>query len=251
MAYEPLLLIPGVGETRDLFQPQIAAFSGRADCIVASHGRYQDIRMDAGAILAEAPQKFALAGHSMGGYLALEIMRRAPERVTRLALISTRAGIDTEEERERRLELIRMAEEGEFEAIQQDAWPRFVHPGNVGNQRLEGIFKGMMAATGPERFALQQRAVMNRMGFWGVLPSISVPTAVIVGDQDMITRKSSSTAMQAAIRGAELTVISRCGHLAPLEQPQMVNGALDRWLARKPLPKKGDDWPDALKPFLK
>lgn len=249
MASEPLLLIPGPGETRDVFLPQIATFAGRVACVVARTGRYQDIRMEAGAILGEAPARFSLAGHSFGCSLALEIMRRAPERVSRLALISARAGLAENEERERRLTLVQLAEEEGLDSVHKALWPTLVHPDKVDNARLEGISRRMLEATGVNRFVIQQRAVANRMGFWGLLPAIRIPTAIIVGEQDMVAPKNASTAIQAAIRGAELTVALRCGHLATLEQPHAVNGAMDRWLGRAPARGKADDAPDSLEPL--
>ncbi|MBN9062912.1 MAG: hypothetical protein BGP06_07285 [Rhizobiales bacterium 65-9] len=232
MPYDPLLLIPGLGETAAAFQSQVSTFSGFTRCMVARHGRFPDIRMEAGAILGEAPPRFALAGHSMGGYIALEIMRRAPERVSRLALISTRAGADRDEERERRLELIRMAEEESLESVHKALWPRLVHPRRLDDARLEAIVLGMLHETGVSRFATEQTAIMNRMNFWGVLSRVRIPTAIIVGKQDEVTPLSNAKALQAAIIGSELTTIADCGHLAPLEQPFAVNHAMQRWLSR-------------------
>ena len=238
MAYEPLLLIPGLGATREVFKQQIAALSGRANCIVPRHGRFADLRMEAGAILSEAPPKFALLGHSMGGYVALEIMRRAPERVTRLALIDTRASADTEDERTRREELIKLAEEEGLDSVHKALWPRLVHSSKLYDARLEGIVRGMLEQTGVDGFIRQQTAILSRINYWGALGGIHVPTAIVVGEQDAITPPNASKAMQAAIAGADLTIVPRCGHMAPLEQVFPVNGALERWLARKALRKK-------------
>lgn len=233
MPYDPLLLIPGLGETAAAFQSQVSTFSGLTRCIVGRHGRFPDIRMEAGAILGEAPPRFALAGHSMGGYIALEIMRRAPERVSRLALISTRAGADRDEERERRLELIRMAEADEtMESVHKALWPHLVHASRQDDTRLEGIVLGMLRETGAARFMTEQTAIMKRMNFWGSLSRIRVPTVIIAGKQDEVTPLASARALQAAITGSELVPIADCGHLAPLEQSFAVNFAMQRWLAR-------------------
>lgn len=238
MAYEPLILIPGLGATRNLFRQQLVALSARANCIVVRHGRFADLRMEAGAILSEAPPKFGLAGHSMGGYLALEIMRRAPERVTRLALIDTRASADTDDERTRREELIKLAEEEGLDSVHKLLWPRLVHSSKVRDAGLEGLVRGMLEETGVDGFIRQQRAILSRINYWGALGAIQVPTTIIVGEQDVVTPPSAAKAMQGAIAGADLTIVPRCGHLAPLEQVFAVNGALERWLARKPTRKK-------------
>lgn len=248
MANEPLLLIPGLGCTRDIFVNQIAALSGRARCIVPSHGRFHDLRADAGAILAQAPPKFALAGHSMGGYLAFEIIKQAPDRVARLALISTRASADTADERERREALIKLAEDEGLDSVHKVLWPRLTHPGKQGDARLEGIARKMLEETGVDRFITQQRAILSRINYWGVLASIRVPTVVIVGEQDVITPVRSAQAIQAGVGGAELAIAPRCGHFAPLEQPFAVNGALERWLSRRPTRKKAPDPWDLFKP---
>ncbi|WP_342362656.1 alpha/beta fold hydrolase [Terrarubrum flagellatum] len=203
----------------------------RGMCFFAQTGRYPDLRMEAGAILAEAPPKFALLGHSMGGYLALEIMRRAPERVTRLALISTRASGDTPEQRERRELLIGMAEGDKLNEIFALLWPAYVHSERLEDEPLRNVVLQMLLATGSSGFAAQQRAILSRINYWGVLPSIRVPTSVIVGADDLVTPPDQSRAISKTIPGSDLTVIRDCGHLAPLERPMQVSSALERWLS--------------------
>ncbi len=227
---EPLVLIPGLNCTGELFRDQIAAFSGGRSCQVVRHGDYSDLRTTAGAILNLAPPRFALAGLSMGGYLAMEIMRQAPARVTRLALLDTRIAMDTAEDRERREALIGLAENDEFDKVHAALWPRLVHPDRLKDEALEAVVRGMADATGPAGFIRQQRAVIGRMNYYMTVAAIRCPTLVLVGEQDAITPVDHSRVIARLIPGSRLVVVPDCGHLSTLEQPHAVNTALLLWL---------------------
>ena len=228
---EPLLLIPGLNCTAALFAPQRAVLGNDREILVADIGQDDTVAGLARRALADAPDRFALAGLSMGGYVSLEVLRQAPGRVTRLALLDTSARPDSEEATQRRMRLIRIGELGGFAVVLPLLWDRLGAPARRSARDLEGIVKGMMAQTGPEAFARQQRAIIGRMDSRPGLAAIAVPTLVVVGDQDAITPPAMARELAEAIPGAELLEIADCGHLSTLEQPEVVNDALVRWLA--------------------
>ena len=136
------------------------------------------------AVLATAPNRFALCGLSMGGYIAFEMMRQEPGRIERLALLDTSALSDTPEQTERRLKLIAMAQTGEFKLVRDTLWPLFVHPSRHDNVALKRAVFKMMDDTGPETFIRQQRAIMSRPDSRPSLGAIHCPTLVLVGNED-------------------------------------------------------------------
>lgn len=226
-----LLLIPGLNCTGVLFAPQITDLGRNVRCHVADHASADTLPAIASAILAAAPSRFALAGLSMGGYVAFEILRQAPQRVERLCLLDTRAAMDTPEEAERRRRTIALATGGQFAKLHEILWPRLVHPARAADRALEDAVLGMMRDTGPERFVLQQTAVLNRSDYSATLAAIHMPVQIIVGAQDEITPPSASRDLQAAIAGARLAEVPDCGHLSTLEQPEAVSALIRAWLA--------------------
>lgn len=229
---QDLLLVPGLNCTGALFRPQMAALEPVARCLVADHGSAASLGEIAAGILAAAPPRFALAGLSMGGYVAFEILRQAPGRVTRLCLLDTRAMMDTDEDAERRRRTIALAESGRFEQLHGILWPRLVHPSRLGDRDLEAVVLKMMRDTGPARFIRQQTAVLDRMDYRSTLQGIRVPTSIIVGAQDVITPPDAAWAMQALIAGSNVAEIPDCGHLSTLEQPDEVSRLLREWLSK-------------------
>jgi pimeloyl-ACP methyl ester carboxylesterase len=169
----------------------------------------------------------------MGGYISLEVLRQAPGRVTRLALLDTTARPDTEEGRRNRERLIAFAQSGRFEEVHPVLWPRLVHPARYGDRALEGVVIKMMRDTGPEAFVRQQRAIMGRPDSRPMLPGIEIPTLVLVGDQDAITPPEMAREMAEASEWASLVVLPECGHLSTLERPEAVNQALSAWLTQE------------------
>lgn len=231
MAKPALVLVPGLNCTADLFAPQVAALSDIAGVTIADHASDDTVEEIATRLLAAAPPRFALAGLSMGGYVALEVMRQAPQRVQRLALLDTRASADMPEDTEIRMTAIKMAQTSRFDDIHPVLWPRLVHIKRLGDKELEAVVRGMADQTGPARFIRQQRAVIARPNFEPGLKAIHCPTLVLVGDQDAITPPFMSEDMAEAIPGARLTVVADCGHLSTLERPEAVNAALVEWFS--------------------
>jgi pimeloyl-ACP methyl ester carboxylesterase len=183
------------------------------------------------AVLAGAPGRFALAGLSMGGYVAQEIMRIAPERVERLALLDTSARADTADRREGRLEQIRMAREGRFDEVVENRFlPAMMNPANPFGPDLRAIVRAMCDAVGPEAFVRQQTAIMNRPDGRADLSHIACPVLVLCGRQDQPTPVEVHEEMAAGIPGARLVIVEECGHLTTLERPDEVNAAMRGWL---------------------
>ena len=232
MTSTPLLLIPGLNCTSELWAAQIAASAGERMVQVADHASADTMAGIAEAVLAAAPPRFALAGLSMGGYVALEILRRAPERVERLALLDTQARADGEEARAARLEQIAIAEAGGFDRIADLQIPRLLSAAHRADARLVAIVRRMAAETGAAAFVRQQRAILDRIDSRPSLAAIDRPTTVIVGDEDVITPIELAREMADAIPGAVLEPIADSGHLSTLEAPAAVTAALARWLAR-------------------
>lgn len=226
----PLLLIPGLLCTGDVFRDQIVALSHSRPVHVADHRRADSIAAIATQILAHAPPRFALAGLSMGGYLAFEILRQAPQRVDRLALIDTTAAPDTPEATAKRWERIGAARGGRFLETAEAMFPGFVLPAHANDAALKHRYMVMAEETGAEAFALQQTAIIGRPDSRPMLASIAVKTLVLVGKEDTTTPPEAAKVMADAIAGAELVVVPECGHLSTMERPHAVTEALAVWL---------------------
>jgi pimeloyl-ACP methyl ester carboxylesterase len=199
---------------------------------VADHRRADSMDAIARQILDQAPAKFALAGLSMGGYIALAIMRIAPERVVKLALLDTGSRSDTPEAAERRRASIALARAGKLEEINTMLWPVLVHKNRQGDTALKKIAGDMALTAGAESFARQQTAIMTRPDSRPGLAAIRCPTLILVGDGDQLTPPALSEEMVSLIPGSKLVVVPDCGHLSTLERPEAVTQALVEWLKR-------------------
>jgi len=182
-------------------------------------------------VLAEAPPAFALAGLSMGGYVAFEIMRRAPGRVTRLALLDTSARPDTPERAQQRRDFIRLAQSGEFKGVTPRLLPQWVHPRRMTDPAFVAAVTSMTLRVGGDAFIRQQTAILGRPDSRPGLAHIRVPTLVLCGRQDTATPVEVAREIAADIEEARLVIVEECGHLATIEQPAEVNAALRAWLA--------------------
>jgi pimeloyl-ACP methyl ester carboxylesterase len=183
-------------------------------------------------VLQQAPERFALAGLSMGGYVAFEIMRRAPERVTRLALLDTSARPDTPEQVAYREGLIRQAESGDFKGMTPRLLARWVHPARLEDRSLTGEVLAMTQRVGRDAFIRNLRAIMARPDSRPGLSRIACPTLVLCGRQDQGTPLEHHREIATDIKEARLVVVEDCGHLSTMERPEAVNAALRDWLAR-------------------
>lgn len=225
-----LLLVPGLLCDEQLWRHQVAALSATADCVVADVATHDSVEGLAGAALAAVEGPFALAGLSMGGYVALEIVRRAPERVTRLALVDTQPRPDTDEQSERRRGFITQVRDGGFDEVVAALVPLGMHPAHVEDAALVQEFTAMAHRVGPEAFLRQQAAIIGRTDSVPSLASISCPTLVVCGREDQITPLEGSELMADEIPDARLVVLERCGHMSALEQPDAVTALMREWL---------------------
>ncbi|WP_420103027.1 alpha/beta fold hydrolase [Bosea sp. (in: a-proteobacteria)] len=229
---EPLVLVPGLSCTAALYAPQWVELSAGRLVLVADHARDDSLAGIAERLLAAAPPRFALCGLSMGGYIAFEVLRRAPERVTRLALLDTSAKPATPQTNEPRAQMIALAQKGAYDNVTTLLWQRLVAPARLTDEPLRLVVRGMAEAIGAVGFVRQQTAIMGRPDSRPLLRGFDKPTLILVGEEDEITPVEEARDMAALAGGtAELAIIPDCGHLSTLEAPEPVTTALRRWLA--------------------
>lgn len=233
-----LVLLPGLLCDAALWEPQIAALGDREGDVVygffvADFTTQSTMQEMAASVLRDVPfERFTLAGLSMGGYVAQEIMRQAPQRVTRLALLDTRARPELPEETVRRRALMELAQTGKgFTPVTNRMLPLMLHPSRVKEAPLVGVIRDMANRVGLEAYLRQQEAVIARPDFRPNLANIKCPTLVLCGREDQLTPLENSEEMAAAIPGAKLVVVEECGHMSTLERPEQVNRELQKWLA--------------------
>ncbi|MBI3498959.1 MAG: alpha/beta fold hydrolase [Proteobacteria bacterium] len=229
-----LLMLPGLLCDAALWEAPIAGLAELARPIVADLTRDDSITAMAQRTLAEAPDKFMLAGFSMGGYVAQEIMRQAPERVLRLALIDTSSRPDTQEQHQRRQALIKLATSGRFRGVTPQLLPFLIHPKRMEDAALAQTVMDMAERVGRDAFLRQQTAIMNRPDGRADLVRIHAHTLVLCGAEDAITPVELHREMAAGIADSRLIVVADSGHLSPLEQKEPVVAALRRWLTDEP-----------------
>ena len=224
-----LLLLPGLLCDARLWRDQVAALAGRARCIVADLTREDSLGGMADRALAAAPEgPLCVAGLSMGGYVAFEILRRAPGRVARLALFDTSARPDTAEQTRRRRALLALSESGMFKGVTPRLLPQLLHPRNLGTALADDVM-AMAERVGRDAFHRQQRAILARPDSRPGLAAIAVPTLVAVGEADALTPPQLAEEIAAGIPGAVLHRIPDAGHLPTMEQPDAVTALLAAW----------------------
>lgn len=230
MPKTPLLLLPGLLLDARLYEAQTAGLADVAEVTVGDLDRGGNIGEVAQMLLDEAPGRFALCGLSMGGYVALEIMRRGPGRILRLALLDTQARADDAEVTRRRETHIAAAEAGAFAPLLDQLLAGWVHPARASDDGLMAQLREIALAVGPQGFVRQVRIIMSRPDSRPGLPAIACPTLVLCGREDGPTPLALHEEMAAAIPDATLVVLPDCGHLAPLERPRDVTAQLRWWL---------------------
>lgn len=230
---QPLVLLPGLLCDAALWEPQLQALGDVARFFVADLTGQDTMQEMAASVLRDAPfETFALAGLSMGGYVAQEIMRQAPQRVTRLALLDTRARPETAEETVRRRALMELAQTGKgFTPVTNRMLPLMLHPSRTKEASLVQVIRDMANRVGLAAYLRQQEAIIARPDFRPNLANINCPTLVLCGRQDQLTPLDCSEEIAAAIPGAKLVVVGECGHMSTLERPEVVNRELREWLA--------------------
>ncbi len=226
----PLVLLPGLLCDRRLWAAQTAGLADVADASVPDLTRDDSFPAMARRVLADAPEQFALAGLSMGGYVAQEIVRWAPDRVTRLALLDTTARADTPEQSSRRRDLIALSSRGQFHGVTPRLLPTLIHPDRLNDSDLIGTITAMANAVGRDGFLRQETAIQARSDGRADLARIAVPTLVLCGREDLLTPLERHEEMAALIPNAWLVVVEHCGHMTTLERPDVVNAAMREWL---------------------
>ena len=228
---QTLVMIPGLGSDAAVWRRTIAALGSAATCTVGNSLTDSTLPKIAERILAQAPPRFALAGVSMGGMVALEVLKLAPDRVTRLALVDTNARPDTLAQKAyRRAANLAVGAVGDFRMLAELSLSSLLHPDAAQDVRDEMV--EMSLRVGPETYVRQNRAVSGRKDLRPVLPTIAVPTAVIVGKEDRLTPLAMSQEIHALTPGSTLHVIPACGHLPPIEAPEATAALLAEWLER-------------------
>jgi pimeloyl-ACP methyl ester carboxylesterase len=225
-----VLILPGLLEDADAFEHQIPALREIATCAVADLTRGETIAELAAQAMEEAPAgPLCVIGHSMGGYVALEIARRWPERLERLALLNTHARPDSPESTENRRRLMALAEK-DFPAVIDTLTPKLFTAAHQEEIGMTGTFSEMALGTGKEAFARQERAIIGRIDSRPHLGRIGVPTLVVAGRDDQLMPLEWLEELARGIPGARLEVIEGSGHMSSLEKPDEVARLLRRWL---------------------
>ena len=227
--FRPVVFLSGLLCDQGVWRAQVQALADVAATGVPALTLDDSVGRMASRVLAAAPPRFALVGLSMGGYVALEVMRQAPERVTRLALLDTSARPDTPERAAQRRAGLASLDRGRFAGVTGPVLRRLVHPdrmsGPVGDE-----LRAMAARVGAPAFLRQQHAILARPDARPGLGRIAVPTLVGVGDSDAVTPPDDARELQRSIPEAVLHVFERCGHLPVIEQLAAASAVLRRWL---------------------
>lgn len=225
----PFLLVPGLNCTAEIFGRLVPAIWPSGPVTIANHTIGSSIAEIAANILKDAPPRVGLLGFSLGGYIAFEILRQAPERVAKLCLLDTSARTDTPGATERRRLGIDRARSGNFVGVLNEGFLTAVDESNLGRDDLRAMLVRMGTTNGVDTFIRQQEAIIARPDSRGDLAGIMVPTLVIVGKSDQTTIPAAAKEMAGGIADARLVIIPKAGHMAVVEQPDLVNAAIVDW----------------------
>ena len=228
---QPLVLVPGLLCDALLWAPQVEGLADIADAWVPAPTQHASIEALARAALDACPfERFALAGLSMGGYIAMAMQRHAPQRVTRLALLDTNAVADAPAASAARRELVARGQAEGLGVVADALLPRLVWPQAPRHAALRAVVRSMAWNVGSAAFARQQEAIIGRPDARAALAAVACPVLVACGAQDLLTPPALHEEIAALVPGARLQVFADCGHLSTLEQPGAVNQALRDWL---------------------
>lgn len=227
----PVVMVPGLNCTARVYAQQLPALWQFGPVQIADHRRGNSMAGIAKAILDTAPPHFALVGFSMGGYISLEILRQAKERVLKLALVDTAAAADRPDQTEKRLKNIALTREGKTAEREEALWPLLVHESRLNDEAIRAVVKEMHQETGSEVYINQQTAIMGRADARPLLAELKMETLIVVGDSDQLTPPAAAEEMHELIAGSRLDIIPNCGHMSTLERPDRVTKLLVEWLA--------------------
>jgi pimeloyl-ACP methyl ester carboxylesterase len=230
------MLLPGLLCDHASWAPVLPALAPHARCEVPAYPEESSLAAMAARVLDRAPPRFALAGHSMGGRVALEVVRQAPQRVTRLALLDTGYrgrpdGSAGDDERERRFALLALARSQGMRAMGREWMRAMVHPARLADDALCEAILAMIERQTPDRYAAQIEALLARPDVSGLLRTVRVPTLVACGRDDAWSPLPQHEDIAALVPGSRLVSFDDCGHMAPMERPGAVAAALLAWLA--------------------
>ena len=236
-----LLLLPGLMCDHSFWQPLLESRPANLRCVVADYGDASSLRAMAEAALQSAPERFALAGHSMGGRVAMELTRLAPQRVQRLILMDTgylalAQGEAGEKERIGRMALVDLARRDGVRAMAGEWIKGMVHPARLTDAALLGQVLDMFERKSAERFAQQQQALLSRPDATGVLAQLAswgIPSMLLCGRQDSWASVAQHQAMQALALLSELCVIEDAGHMVLMERPEASIAAMLSLMQKK------------------
>jgi len=226
-----LVLVPGTLCDVRLWLRQIAALAGVANVRVASVTEDDSIEAMARRLLEQSPESFSLAGLSLGGIVAMEVARLAPERVSRLALLDTNPNPPRPEQLTAWRRQIEAVESGAFrDTVEREFLPMLLHPSRYADEALLRDVRGMIDAVGARAFAKQLRANAGRPGARDVLPQVRCPALVLAGRQDRLCPPEMQADLASLLPSAKLALIEECGHLSTMERPEEVAAAMREWL---------------------
>lgn len=225
----PTVFLPGLLCDATLWRPVIDGLNDMVAPMVADLTLDNSVKAMAARTLAAAPERFNLVGLSMGGYVAFEIIRQAPERVERIALMATSALADSPEATANRRAGMKMIGEGKFIGVAGSLLPKLIHPDRV-NGPVGTTVQEMAERVGQAAYLRQQEAIMNRPDSRATLHTITCPTVMIVGEDDVTTPVEQAQIIHQGIKGSRLYELNECGHLPPLEQPEAVIAILKDWM---------------------
>lgn len=234
---EALVLVPGLMSDAAVWRAQIDALQSAIPIIVIDHGDIDSLPAMAENVLNHAPQRFALAGHSMGGRVVQEVMRQQPQRVTHLALIDTACHATTDpvaiaKERESRFGFLKIAQQHGLDRMARIWVQNMVHPDRLDDEALIGDIARMFARQSVRKYEAQIHALLNRAELFPSLRNITCPTLVLCGREDASTTLAGHEEMMTALPNATLVVVEHCGHMSMMEQPEAVTAAMRAWLEK-------------------
>jgi len=232
-SHTQFLLLPGMLGSPRLYREQIISLWKLGPVFIANTSLDDSIEDMSRRILSSAPHRFILVGLSMGGYVAFEIMRQAPERVEKLILLDTTARADSEETVVVRNNIINKVREGGFKEIIEKAYSSGVHPSRIEDELLKEEVLEMAHDVGEDGFVRQLRAIMGRPDSRSTLKRIQCKTLMLVGDSDLLTPVEYAEEIVSEVAEAQLQIIPNCGHISTLERPEFTSRAIINWLHEK------------------
>jgi pimeloyl-ACP methyl ester carboxylesterase len=235
-----LILVPGLVCDDAVWEHQARELQTLATITIADHGTMDSFPAMADAILQRAPERFAIAGHSMGGRVVFQLFRRAPERITGIALLDTAYGprpdgIEGEQEAQQRYRLLEKARTEGMRAMGMEWVQRMVHPERLSDTLLIDAILDMIARKTPDVFAAQIKALLSRIDSTALLSQIPCPVLVLCGRQDAWSVLAQHEIMASMIPDSRLVVIEDCGHMSTMERPAEVTAAMREWLTSLPV----------------